>query len=130
MVLGSMGASAVLLYGAPTAPFSQPRNLFGGHILACMVGVTCHEFISLPMGSPVLAAPVAVSSTIVLMKLTNTVHPPAGGTVLIAVLGGPELHALGYWLCVPTALDAGILFAVATWPTISSVALPGDVEVM
>ena len=113
MVLGSMGASAVLLYAAPEAPFSQPRNLFGGHLLACLVGVSCHELISVPMGTPMLAAPLAVSSTIMLMMATHTVHPPAGGTVLIAVLGSPELHALGYQLLVPTALDASILFGVA-----------------
>ena len=113
MVLGSMGASAVLLYGAPAAPFSQPRNLFGGHMLACFIGVSCHEFISVPMGTPILAAPVAVASSIVLMKLTRTLHPPAGGTTLIAVLGSPQLHALGYQLLVPTALDAAILFGVA-----------------
>ena len=113
MVLGSMGASAVLLYGAPAAPFSQPRNLFGGHLIACLVGVTCHEQLAVPMGSPVLAAPVAVASTIMLMKVTRTLHPPAGGTVLIAVLGSPEMHALSYALLVPTAIDASILYAVA-----------------
>ena len=82
-------------------------------MLACFIGVSCHEFISVPMGTPILAAPVAVASSIVLMKLTRTLHPPAGGTTLIAVLGSPQLHALGYQLLVPTALDAAILFGVA-----------------
>ena len=113
MVLGSMGASAVLLYGAPAAPFSQPRNLFLGHGIACVVGVTAHELISVPMDTPILAAPLAVSGSIVLMHLTRSLHPPAGGTVLIAVLGSPELHALGYSLLVPTMLDATLLFGVA-----------------
>ena len=113
MVLGSMGASAVLLYGAPAAPFSQPRNLFLGHGIACVVGVTAHELISVPMDTPILAAPLAVSGSIVLMHLTRSLHPPAGGTVLIAVLGSPELHALGYSLLVPTMLDATVLFGVA-----------------
>ena len=113
MVLGSMGASAVLLYGAPAAPFSQPRNLFVGHGIACVVGVTAHELISVPMDTPILAAPLAVSGSIVLMHLTRSLHPPAGGTVLIAVLGSPELHALGYSLLVPTMLDTTLLFGVA-----------------
>jgi hypothetical protein len=30
IILGSFGASAVLLFGAPTVPFSQPRNCIGG----------------------------------------------------------------------------------------------------
>ena len=28
-LVGSFGASAVLLFAAPSAPFSQPRNLLG-----------------------------------------------------------------------------------------------------
>ena len=33
LVLGSFGASCVLLFGFPAGPFSQPRNVLGGHIL-------------------------------------------------------------------------------------------------
>ncbi|MGO2168448.1 HPP family protein, partial [Pseudoalteromonas sp.] len=32
-LIGSLGATAVLIYGAPMAEFSQPRNLVGGHVL-------------------------------------------------------------------------------------------------
>ena len=39
-LIGSFGASAVLVYGAPQAPFSQPRNLIGGHCLSALIGVT------------------------------------------------------------------------------------------
>ena len=39
LVIGSFGASAVLIYGAPKAPFSQPRNLIGGHVLSALVGM-------------------------------------------------------------------------------------------
>ena len=92
----SFGASAVLLYGAPQVPFSQPRNVLGGHMLSCAVGVACHQLISLPMGSPWLAAPVAVAGSIMLMHSTRSLHPPAGGTTLIAVLGSEQLHALGF----------------------------------
>merc|ERR1711971_281102 len=34
LILGSFGASAVLIFAAPIAPFSQPRNVIGGHILS------------------------------------------------------------------------------------------------
>ena len=33
LVIGSFGASAVLVYGAVNSPLAQPRNLIGGHIL-------------------------------------------------------------------------------------------------
>ena len=31
MIIGSFGASAVLIYGAVRSPLAQPRNLIGGH---------------------------------------------------------------------------------------------------
>jgi len=113
MILGSFGASAVLLYAAPAVPFSQPRNVLGGHLISCAVGVACHEFISIPMETPAFAAAVAVPTSIMLMQLTRTLHPPAGGTTLIAVLGSAQLHALGFQLLVPTAIGSSILITVA-----------------
>ena len=31
LIIGSFGASAVLIYGAIKSPLAQPRNLIGGH---------------------------------------------------------------------------------------------------
>ena len=33
LLIGSFGASAVLLFGATESPLAQPRNLVGGHLL-------------------------------------------------------------------------------------------------
>lgn len=33
LIIGSFGASAVLIYGAIRSPLAQPRNLLGGHLL-------------------------------------------------------------------------------------------------
>ena len=38
-LIGSFGASAVLLYGTPGVPLAQPRNLMGGQILSALTGV-------------------------------------------------------------------------------------------
>ena len=43
-LIGSFGASAVLVYGVPRAEFSQPRNLVGGHFVSALVGVTTFQF--------------------------------------------------------------------------------------
>ena len=80
LLLGSFGATAVLVFGAPAVPFSQPRNVVGGHLLAAAAGVAAQQLLTLPMGTPALAAPVAVSAAIMLMASTGTLHPPAGGT--------------------------------------------------
>ena len=113
LIFGSFGASAVLLYGAPSVPFSQPRNCVGGHLVSCFVGVACHELFSVPLGSPWLSVPLGASFALMAMQLTGTVHPPAGGTVLIAVLGSQRLHAMGFGLLLPTLIGAVLLVAVA-----------------
>ncbi|MEN6587966.1 MAG: HPP family protein [Sulfuricella sp.] len=110
LMIGSFGASAVLVYGAVRSPLAQPRNLVGGHILSAIVGVTCwklfHQY-------PWLAQAMAVATAIALMHATRTLHPPGGATALIAVLGSPAIHNLGFWyVLVPAALGPLILLAV------------------
>ena len=39
VIVPSMGASAVLLFAAPHAQFSQPWNLVGGHAVSAVIGV-------------------------------------------------------------------------------------------
>src|SRR5690606_41823287 len=39
-LIGSFGASSVLIYGAVESPLAHPRNLVGGHVVSAIVGVT------------------------------------------------------------------------------------------
>ena len=101
LIIGSFGASAVLIYGAIRSPLAQPRNLLGGHILSALIGVTTVKLLG---GQPWLAAAIAVSTSIAVMHLTGTLHPPGGATALIAVIGGDSVHNLGYlYVLIPTA---------------------------
>ena len=110
-LVGSFGATAVLIYGIPASPYAQPRNLIGGHIISALIGVTC---VSLIAAYPAVVAAVAVSLSIVAMHLTRTLHPPGGATALIAVVGGESIHALGYWyVLTPIALGAVLMLVVA-----------------
>jgi CBS domain-containing membrane protein len=109
-LIGSFGASAVLVYGAPMADFSQPRNIVGGHFISAIVGVT----ISMLVKDPLLASAMAVSLAIVAMHFTRTLHPPGGATALIAVIGGEKIHQLGYaYVLYPVLLGAVIMMLVA-----------------
>ena len=67
MVIGSFGASAVLLYGAIKSPLAQPRNLMGGHILSALIGVACYQIFAPHLW---LASCVAVDTAIAVMHLT------------------------------------------------------------
>jgi len=111
LIIGSFGASAVLIYGAIRSPLAQPRNLLGGHILSAIVGVTTVQLVG---GELWLAAAVAVSTSIAVMHLTGTLHPPGGATALIAVIGGESVHNLGYlYVLIPTALGAIVMLIIA-----------------
>lgn len=110
-LIGSFGASAVLIYGAPMAEFSQPRNLVLGHMVSAAVGVIiCRIF----PDSVSLTGALAVSVAIVAMHLTRSLHPPGGATALIAVIGGSKIHGLGYWyLLTPVLTGVLIMLIVA-----------------
>mmetsp|Transcript_14476 Transcript_14476/g.21775 ORF Transcript_14476/g.21775 Transcript_14476/m.21775 type:complete len:248 (+) Transcript_14476:53-796(+) len=110
MIVGSFGASSVLIFGAPIAPFSQPRNVIGGHVLSAFCGICANQFI--PLDMPFIAGPVAVSLATMMMMATRTVHPPAGGTALLAAVGSAHISSLGFYFLVPTAVGSSILVAV------------------
>ncbi|MCK9420577.1 MAG: HPP family protein [Nitrospirae bacterium] len=111
LLIGSFGASAVLVYGAIKSPLAQPRNLIGGHVISGLVGVACYQL----AGETIwIAAALAVSLAIVAMLATKTLHPPGGATALIAVIGGAKIHSLGYlYAFVPAGAGAAILLIVA-----------------
>ena len=110
-LVGSFGASSVLLYGAPQSDFAQPRNLIGGHIVSAIVGITVYKFINLDI--TILAA-LAVSLSIIAMQYTCTMHPPGGATALIAVIGSDTIHSLDYmYVLSPIAVGAFILLIIA-----------------
>ena len=111
LLIGSFGASAVLVYGAIKSPLAQPRNLVGGHIISGFVGVICSQL----FGNIVwLAAALAVSIAIMSMLATKTLHPPGGATALIAVIGGAKIHNLGFlYVFLPAGAGAMILLVVA-----------------
>ena len=104
-LIGSFGASSVLVYGIIQSPFSQPRNLVGGHVVSALVGVTVHK---LAPDILWIAAPLAVSLAIIVMQITKTLHPPGGATALIAVIGSEKIKALGYMYVLSPVL-AGVL---------------------
>ena len=110
-LIGSFGATAVLLFGAPSAPFAQPSHVLGGHVLGALIGVTIYKFLPEPLW---LSTALAVSLATVAMYLTHTLHPPGGGTALIAIIGSEKVHALGYWYVLdPVLLGVCILVLIA-----------------
>ncbi len=111
MIIGSFGASAVLIYGAIKSPLAQPRNLLGGHIFSAVIGVTSYQLFHSNIW---FAGAVAVATAIAFMHATKTLHPPGGATALIAVIGSEKIHNLGYlYAIIPVGFGAIIMLVVA-----------------
>jgi CBS domain-containing membrane protein len=110
-LIGSFGASSVLVYGAIQSPLAQPRNLVGGHLVSALVGVTVYKLMPDIVW---ISAPLAVSLSIILMQITKTLHPPGGATALLGVIGSEKIKALGYlYVLSPVLTGVAILLFVA-----------------
>ncbi|MCG6145328.1 HPP family protein [Leptospira bandrabouensis] len=84
LLIGSFGATAVLLFAVPEAPLSQPRNLIGGHLISATIAVILVAI----FGTNFFTIGFSVGLSIFVMYLTHTLHPPGGATALIGVIGG------------------------------------------
>ncbi len=104
-VMGSFGASCVLLFGFPKSPFSQPRNVILGHFLSTLIGLSFLHFV----GNEWWSMSLALASAIAIMILTRTVHPPAGSNPLIVFLLGSNWE----YLIFPSLVGSIILVLVA-----------------
>ena len=110
MIVPSMGASAVLLFAAPHAPFSQPWNVVGGHVLSAIVGVACWQWIP----DYTVAASASVGLAIGAMYFARCIHPPGGATALAAVIGSEKMHDLGYtYVYEPILLNVVAMLLIA-----------------
>jgi len=105
LVLGSFGASCVLLFGFPKSPFSQPRNVVLGHFLSSFIGLLFYHFV----GQEWWSLGLALATAIAMMIATRTVHPPAGSNPVIVYLTGAKWT----FLLTPTLIGAIVLIIVA-----------------
>ncbi|KLE01943.1 HPP family protein [Aliarcobacter butzleri] len=105
LVMGSFGASCVLLFGFPKSPFSQPRNVIFGHFISSLTGLSFLHFV----GNDYISMALALATAIALMMTTKTVHPPAGSNPLIIFLLGVNWD----YLIFPTLVGSVVLVIVS-----------------
>ena len=105
MVLGSFGASCLLIFAYPASPFAQPRNVIGGHVIATLTGLVFMTVFGIHWWSMATA----VGTAIALMLLCRMPHPPAGSNPLIVMLGAVSWE----FLITPTLIGSTVLVMVA-----------------
>ena len=105
LIMGSFGASCVLIFGYPESPFSQPKNVIAGHLFATFIGLTFLHFIGPQWWSMALALSVALG----VMIATDTVHPPAGSNPIIIFLANADWS----FVFLPSTLGSITLVIIA-----------------
>ncbi|MDO8847931.1 MAG: HPP family protein [Coriobacteriia bacterium] len=105
--MAPLGATCALVFGLPTAPVSQPRNIIGGHVLSALVGLVVF---SVSGQTTWWTMALAVGLAMVAMAMTRTYHPPAAVTALLPVL--QEITAFT-WVLAPVGLGAMLLVVIA-----------------
>lgn len=103
-LIAPMGASAVLVFGVPASPLAQPWAVVGGNTLSALVGIACVRWI----GSPELAAALAVGLAIGVMFALRCLHPPGGASALLVALNGVSDP---HFLLTPVLVNSLLLVA-------------------
>lgn len=101
------GATCVIAFVIPESAFAQPQSIIGGHLLSSTIGMICYYFFQSHWWSFALA----VGSSIAIMQLTRTLHPPAAADpVLLLMQGGAPWS----FLITPVLLGSITLVLLAT----------------
>lgn len=109
-VIAPFGATAVLVFAAPSSPLAQPWPAIVGNTLAAAVGVAATLLV--PIMTVRIA--VAVGVSVAVMMLFRAVHPPAGAVAMTAALSPETVHHLGFrFVLAPVLIGTCLLVAVA-----------------
>ncbi|KAG5468504.1 hypothetical protein CUR178_01336 [Leishmania enriettii] len=101
----AIGSSCTIVYAVPKAPMAQPRNIIVAHVTAAIIGTALANAFRTVKEQPFgrhCASALGVGLHLVLMMLTNTMHPPASATVITAATA--KMNAYYH--------DEGFLFVV------------------
>lgn len=106
-LMAPFGATCVILFAASAAPFAQPRNVIGGHLVSVFVGLVALFL----LGDGIFSMALAVGLAIASMQYLRVVHPPAGANPLVVIMAG----SYGFdFMIFPVLLGSIFLVGVAS----------------
>jgi hypothetical protein len=106
------GAAAILEYNSIESPLAQPRNMVLGQLLSSVLGVAITKLFQLLPPARFedlrwLAGSLSVATASFAMGVTNTIHPPAGASALLAATNA-QITDMG-WSFIPLVLISDLL---------------------
>ncbi|ALS98023.1 HPP family protein [Lacimicrobium alkaliphilum] len=109
VMLASMGASAVLLFGLPNSPLARPWSFAAGHLIAGMIGLMCSQLFT----DMALMAAVTIALVLLAMYFFECMHPPGGATALVPVIASHESLLDYQFLFTPLMLNVFTMLLMA-----------------
>lgn len=104
LIFPSFASSAVILFMTSRLTLRQVKNVLGGQLVSALVGVTIYKI----FGSSWWAISLGVSIALVMMILTDTIHPPGGATAFVAI----ALHEDYLFVIKPVFLGMVLLILI------------------
>ncbi|GFR49171.1 hypothetical protein Agub_g11193, partial [Astrephomene gubernaculifera] len=99
LLLGSFGTICVLLFARPEAEAMRIWNFVAGHVIATATVVLLLHL----LGPGVFTRALAMGLMVAFMLLTDSVHPPGGALVLMAVDSAP-IQNMDWWFMLYPSL--------------------------
>lgn len=109
VLLASMGATAVLLFGLPHSPLAKPRVVFFGHLLPATIGLLCSHWI------PNFAVMAATTMGLVMLVMYrfDCMHPPGGATAMVPVIAALQAPLPWSFLVAPVLLNLLLMLGIS-----------------
>ena len=107
-LVASFGSSVINVFGFPANENSQPKNVLFGHLLSALVGIIFINFFE----ASFITIGLAVGVSTMLMLALKIAHPPAGGTVIMVMIGDASFRFLIFPVMVGaiTIIIGGIIY--------------------
>ncbi len=106
--MASFGSTVINVFGFPKNRNSQPKNVLFGHLLSGLVGIIFINFFEVSF----ITLGLAVGISTMLMLALKIAHPPAGGTVIMVMIGDVSFRFLIFPVMVGaiTIIIGGIIY--------------------
>ncbi|AUT89965.1 HPP family protein [Vibrio parahaemolyticus] len=104
LLMAPFGATAVLVFGVPSSPLAQPKNVIIGHFITASIGIAFSQYVEITPITLAIATGLGVSA----MLITKTTHPPAGANPILIMASGQG----GNFLFTPVLIGAVVIVLV------------------
>lgn len=90
MIIAPFGATAILIFSLPDSPSSKPLSVFGGYLLASIVGAIALLYSS----GDWLFLGIGFGVVLFVMQVFDIIHPPAGAHYIVVTQGTLTIQSI------------------------------------